>query len=399
MKKILLLAAAASMAASAMAADVFPKASEMDGVDLTPAGYAFTTYDKEFVGYTATDVLPWNMNVNWYRDNYVAKDQTIGDGLIVVTGGQVYNKAENIAVLSEATKIIDMGGTVGKVYCLNFSGSNFPAKYKELTGADLQIGEAIAGAQPLLFWHFDHTKLEKYLGQKKNDADWMPLRVRMEVNIYANKQSSKGNYWKAYVNDDQNNVRPADKEDNAAGDILVDPAEFAYRWCEKDPTSPTDAAIWDEGPNKGAGEWNPNRWLVYEWDINVAAPETEEELFKGNIRIKNEIPGGANHDSFTVLIRGIYLYAPANESREYIYAKRPRTWNTYEVGPATGAGVKDVEAADFQFSVNGGTATFSAPAQVYNLSGALVAEGTAANLSKGLYIAKSGSKTVKLVVK
>lgn len=398
MKKVLLFAAAVSLAASAMA-EVFPAAAPVNGEDITPAGYKFNTYGKDFIGYSiAEGLLNWNMSVNWYKDHYVVPDKSIEDGLILVTGPVYNNNAENTAKLEAATKIIDLGGTCGKVLCINFAGSTFPQQYKSVTGNDLEIGE-VPGSFPLLFWHFDHKLVQKYVGQKKDDADYMPLRLRIEMSLYANSQSSQGEYWKAYVNDDQNNVRPAGKDDNTAPDILVNPAEFAYRWCEKsdDPQDAEDDAIWDEGPNAGAGEWNPTRWLVYEWDLNVADIENEGDPFQTNIRIKNEIPGG-NLGNFAILIRNIELYVPEDVNREYVYAKRLRTWNTYTVGEDSGIKAVDAES-DCTFNVSGNTVNFSAPAQVYTLAGTLAAEGTNVTLSKGLYVAKCGTKAVKVLVK
>ncbi|MBD5234062.1 MAG: hypothetical protein HDS65_07795 [Bacteroidales bacterium] len=400
MKKALLLAAAASMAFSATA-EVFPKASEMDGEDISPAGYLFNSYDKEFIGYTYTeDILPWNMNANWYCKNYVQQGKTIGEGVILVTGGQVYNKEENIKVLEKASKIVDLGGTVGKVLCINFAGSEFPAKYEEITGKSLEIGEALPNGWPVLFWQFDHTLLMDYLHSTLDGEDYMPLRVRVELSIFANNQSSTGNYWKAYVMDDQGEVRPGKKKDNEAPDILVNPEEFAYRWCEVDESDPDDDSIYDAGANAGAGEWNPNRWLVYEWDINVGGSGEDGSDFTTNIRLKNEIPGGSL-GGFSVLIRSLNLYIPENLHRDYIYKARPRTWNFYTAGDTGSNGVEGVTVAEdaLSYTVNGSTVSFNTPAKVYTIAGAYAGEGTEVNLSKGIYVAHAAGKAVKFVVK
>ena len=396
MKKILLLAAAAMVAASA-SAEVFPKAAEVDGEDLTPAGYKFNTYDKEFIGFTNVvgGAKPWNMDANWYRDHFVAEDKTIGDGFINVIGGQYNGNEANNAKLNSATKIIDMGGTCGKVLALNFAGSKFPEAYKGITGNELEIGEATA--YPVIMWHFDHTKLLNYLGTQKDGAAYMPLRIRVELNLFCNEPQAVGEYWKAYMNDDQNNVRPADMADNDAADILVNPAEFAWRWCEKDEESPDDDSVWN-GNDTETPEWNPTRWLVYEWDINVSGFETEDEVFKSNLKLKNEVPGG-NLGSWSVLIRNIQLYVPENENRDYIYKARPRTWNYYTVGAPASVESVTVDADALTYTANGGEVTFSAPAKVYNMAGAMVAEGTTVSLAHGVYVAQAGAQTVKIAVK
>lgn len=390
MKKILLLAAAPTMAATAMA-EVFPAASEIDGTDLTPAGFKFNTYENEFIGLVPGAGADWNPSAYWIRDNYIAQGKEIGDGVIFTIGPTYTGNAENTAKLQEGMKIIDLGGTTGKVLAINFAGSTFPDAYKKATGADLEIGEAPV-AYPILFWVFDPKVVGHYAG-----SDTPNMRIRFEMSLYHNNQSTTGEWWKCYSTDDANNVR----DDNTAPDILVDPAEFAYRWCEKDPSDPNDDSLWNEGENAGNGEWNPTRWLVYEFDFNLPAlpdPEEADQNWGYSLRLKNEIPGG-NKGEFTVLLRNVQAYAPNDANRELFVNKRSRTWNTYTVGTPAGLNSVVANGAKFTYSVNGGVATFSAPAQVYTLTGALVAEGTSVNLSKGVYVAKSGATAVKVLVK
>lgn len=394
MKKILLLAAAATMAASAMA-EVFPAASEIDGTDLTPAGFKFNTYDKEFIGLVPGAGADWNPGAYWVRDNYIAEGKEVGDGVIFTIGPTYTSNEENTAKLQSGMKIVDLGGTTGKVLAINFAGSKFPEAYKKATGADLEIGECPV-AYPILFWVFDPEVIGHYAGSETPN-----MRVRFEMSLFANTQSATGEWWKCYATDDANNVRPQGSDDNTAPDILVSPAEFAYRWCDKDETSPEDDSVWDDGENGGNGEWNPNRWLVYEWDMNLPAlpdPEDADQNWGYSLRLKNEIPGG-NKGEFTVLLRNVQVYAPNDEDRELFVQKRSRTWNNYTVGTPAGLNSVVADADNFTYSVNGGVATFSAPAKVYTLTGALVAEGTSVSLSQGVYVAKAGAKAVKLLVK
>lgn len=394
MKKILLLAAAATMTATALA-EVFPAASEIAGTDLTPAGFKFNTYDKEFVGVVPGTGGDWNPSAYWVRDNYIKEGKEVGDGVVFAIGPTYTGNEENVAKLQQGMKIVDLGGTAGKVLAINFAGSQFPDAYKKATGADLEIGECPI-AYPILFWVFDPEVVGRHAGAA--DAN---LRVRFEMNLFHNTQSTTGEWWKCYATDDANNVRPQGSEDNAAPDILVNPAEFAYRWCEKDDSDPNDDSVWDEGDNGGKGEWNPTRWLVYEWDINLPAlpdPEEADQNWGYSLRLKNEIPGG-NKGEFTILLRNVQVYAPDDTDRDRVIQSRLRTWNNYTVGTPAGVESVVVNGETLTYSVNGGVATFSLPAKVYNLAGVLVAEGTSVNLSKGVYVAKAGAKAVKVLVK
>lgn len=397
MKKALLLATAAFAAVSAMA-EVFPAAAPMGaGVDLTPAGYKFNTYGKDFIGYVCSQQMNWNMSVMYVRDNFIVPGVSMGDGHIVAGGPLMNGNQAQVDNLAASSKIVDFGGTTGKVLAINFGASNFAAKYKELTGADLEIGSVPAN-YTLLFWHFDPETVLPYAGDDKN----MPVRVRIEWNIFHTNQASDGDFVKVYANDDSNNVRPMGMDDNTAPDINVKPAEFAYRWCDKDETTPDDDSTWDEGDNGALGEWNPNRWMVYEWDIDFAAGG-EENPWECAPRLKMEIPGANNigDGGATLLIRSINLYAPDDTERERIYKKRPRTWNTYTVGAPEQGGVEEIaiKGTELTYTVAGSTVTFSTPAKVYTLAGALVAEGTTATLAQGIYVAQAGGKAVKFIVK
>ncbi|MDE6469307.1 MAG: hypothetical protein K2L28_10490, partial [Muribaculaceae bacterium] len=74
MKKTLLFATAAFAAVSAMA-EVFPAAAPIGAsTDLTPAGYKFNSYDKEFIGFTCSQQMDWNMSVLYVRDKFIVPD-------------------------------------------------------------------------------------------------------------------------------------------------------------------------------------------------------------------------------------------------------------------------------------------------------------------------------------
>lgn len=378
-------------------AEVFPAAAPVGaGTDLTPAGYKFNSYDKEFIGFVCSSQMNWNMNVLYVRDNFIVPGTSMGDGH-VIAGGPLFNgNQEQVDNLNTAAKIVDFGGTTGKVLAINYGQSGFAEKYKELTGADLEIG-SVPGNYSLFFWHLDPQTVLPFAGDDKN----MPVRVRIEWNVFHTTQSSSNPFVKVYANDDSNNVRPMGMDDNMAPDIEVKPAEFAYRWCEKDETTPDDDAVWDDGDNGANGEWNPNRWMVYEWDIDFAAAG-EENPWEYAPRLKMEVPGAnMGEGGATLLIRSINVYAPDDTERTRIYKQRPRTWNFYTTGAPAEGGVEEIaiKGTELTYSVAGSTVTFSAPAKVYTLAGALVAEGTTATLAQGIYVAQAGGKAVKFIVK
>ncbi len=275
---------------------------DFKGVNLTPAAYQFNTYDKPFIGFTCTDldIYNWNLAVYHIKD-FLYEGGEIGDGYIPVSAPTFCGtkNQENVDLLNQASGIIDLGGEIGKVLAINYQGSGFAEEYHSLTGNELPLGEAPA-AYTLPFFVFDPVTLEAYAGLDKN----MPLRVRIECNVFS-QEWVEGDAFRAYVMDDQNNVRPGGGDDNEAPDIMVNPAEF-----------------------KDGSSWNPNKWLVYEWDIDLA--DIEEFIPFGWVpKLKMEIQ---NPEGCAILFRNIQLYAPEDTDRERIYKRRLRTWNTYTVG-------------------------------------------------------------------
>lgn len=401
MRKVLLTLAACT-AMSAFAWDnpnlstLFPVAGDVNGTDATPAGLKFNTYNGEFIGFHPTD----HGSKNWNCATGIVKDSKnegvdFSNGYAFI-GGPAFNANESATEeFNKSCKIIDLGGTCGKVLAITFKGSDFNSVAKEITGVDYQLVDYSATVYPLFFWVPNPDVMQTYA----KGGDTKTLRMRIEANIYS-KTPGAAEIFKAYINDDENNVQP--NNDNNAPDILIAENEFAKRWCDLDEAEfdedyATEPSVWDE---EGA-VWYPNRWLVYELDFGIPAQGEDETEWKYAPKIKMEVPGANENTDFAILIRNIQFYEPEGGCNIET-ATRQRTYNNYTVGEPSSDGVRNVaveNVSNLEVSVNGGIASFSENAVVYNFAGARVAAGRNVALAKGVYVASANGKAVKFVVR
>jgi hypothetical protein len=400
MKKFLLSIAACS-AMSAFAWDnpylstLFPVAGDIDGADATPAGLKFNTYNGDFIGFHPTD----HGSANWNCANHIVNESKkegvdFTNGYAFIGGPNFNANAANTEEFNKSCKIIDLGGTCGKVLAITFKGSEFNSVAKEITGVDYGLVDYSTVAFPLFYWVPNPDVMKSYA----KGGDTKTLRVRIEANIYS-KEPGASEIFKAYVNDDENNVQP--NGDNAASDILMTEAEFAKRWCDTDEAQKDDdmaqePSVWDDG----TPVWYPNRWLVYEFDFGMAQGSDDGD-WNYAPKIKMEVPGGGSYTDFAILIRNIQFYEPTGGC-DIVTATRKRTYNNYTLGAPSTGGVSDVaveNGAALEVSVNGGIASFSENAVVYNFAGARVGAGRNVALAKGVYVANANGKAVKFVVR
>jgi hypothetical protein len=310
-------------------------------------------------------------------------------------GGPAFNdNADAVATFNKSCKIIDLGGTCGKVLAVTFKGSEFNSVAQEITGNDYGLVDYSDNVFPIFYWVPNPEVMKAYA----KGGDNKTLRVRIEANIYSKSPSTSAEIFKAYVNDDENNVQPV--TDNEAPDILITEAEFAKRWCDTDEAEfdedvASEPSVWDDGDVV----WYPNRWLVYEFDFGVAAQEGDEWNYAP--KIKMEVPGGNSYNDFAILFRNIQFYEPASGC-DIATKTRSRKYNNYTLGAVDNNGVHNVALdnnSKLEVSVNGNIASFSENATVYNFAGARVAAGRNVSLANGVYVANANGKAVKFVVR
>lgn len=409
MKKSLLLCAAVLTALMATAQNdpkVHPQATAAPGEDITPPAFRFHSYDGAFRGFynhvkpTGSSDANWNLPNHFVLDNVVNGTLTYGDGLIVSMMGGPGN-AEQGQNLQNATSVVDFGGTLGKCLVINFtSGDNdLNAKLNSLVdGANYNIAAGTVSMMPVLYWVPDP---EKVINNVKG-ADHRNFRCRLTVNIYdQNGSAGDDSVQNFYANDDETNPRDGG---NGAASVALKPVEFCYTWSEKDDTTPDDGAMYDgDNGEYTNGLWNPNRFLVYEFDFSVAAGEASKTAFNYFPRLKMEMKPAAGK---AVIIRSMEIYV--HDETDLVPAlERRRTWQNYTYSAVSGttpdpSGIDTVGVDAAGISVNGNAVTFADASEVYNIAGQRVANaaaGQTVTLDGGFYVVRTAAgKGAKFVL-
>ncbi len=396
MKKFLLSASVAAMATSAWAVDlVHPAAEDPIGEDITPASFNYNTYEKGFQGFITGTGADWNLPNHWMLDNVLNGSIEYGDGLAVATASGAASDGIT-KTLNESVSVVDFGGTLGKVLVMDFSGEKFQPAFKEATGYEIETIQKGGHDYYTLYWLFDAQRIAPIA-----DASLKNLRARITCNVY--RSVVPGNMsFKVFANDDENNPR---NDSHTAEGIGISPSEFVYTWSEKDPETPDDAAIWEEGPGGVDGTWNPYRWLVYEFDFSASSNDGKDyKEYAFCPKLKLEFPGEWTEGTgSTLLIRSIELFHHDGTATDAAPSTRKRTWKTFTIDP-TSAGIAAIgaELPEVTYTTNGNEVTFSADAVIYTISGAQVANAVAGQpvvLKPGFYVANAAGKGVKFSVK
>lgn len=390
MRKFLLLSAAACLAASASA-----------GVtDVTPKGYDFdTTEAVPFLNGLAE--AEWGNGV-WNPTPYFISNhpELYKDGLAMILG----EAANNYDVFINGTKIVDLGGEVGKVLCFGGAESNAQEALKA-RGIEIELPSYESNPGYIIpFWHADPT-----IDNSKVEGDVTnPCRIQIVLNIFENIPSGTATHFQPYIQMG-GNWQPND-DNECACQIYSD--EFCYNWGEAEAennqidwanVSDDDKALYSTqegeyfeglGDEKYGYVWNPNRWMVLEWDVPFG------EGTDCPIKIKMEMPP---LDGTTVFFKSIKFLMKDADEENITPQTRRRTWKYMTVDPSTN-GINDVlaEAAAINVTVDGNNVTLTEAADVYTVTGtkvAAVAAGQTVSLANGFYVAASNGKSVKFVVK
>lgn len=368
-----------------MAGNVMADESEMR--DITPSAYNFATATEipNIISAETYGTGEWNLSAGiWQKikDNY-------NNGLIVLNGSGRGSYEQQKA----AMQIVDLGGTCGKVFAYNKCDGDVNTDLAAL-GITADIPQA-AWAYDHLCWYSDPEKTEENT----------PVRVSMEINIHSSSKritsdAAKG-VFKAYINTDQIGVTPTQDDATVAENKVVTLGEFTKRWDETfKEGSVAESELEETAENdEGLAEWNPERWLTYEFDCYL--PEGDDAVASyGPLFIKMELKG--DMCGSTLFMRNLKFYHITDADKNFDNP-RTRVWKYYTVGGST-EGINTVNASDkeLQVSVNGNEITTNEGASIFTASGAKVANVAAAqtvSLGKGLYIVNANGKSAKVVVK
>lgn len=351
MKQILLSLAMLMTAGSAFAQDV----------DVTPSKYKYA--NKE-VGQELIDGFVTGANISAPCDALI--NEKYNNGMFIVAGGQFGNTAQPYAKdLQAGTSIVDLGGEVGKVLCINGANSKFNEKY------NVKFPQCTGTLNWFNFnWFMDPKNTPTISGKEVSDAT-RNIRVRVVLNVYSNKPGEADNIINsAYMVSNQGNMMPANSKE--AEGVAVTTGEFIERYV--DDGSP----VLDDNENY---IYDPTKWMVYEWDTYCPTPVDEQTGVP--LRLKMEMHQG-NLAGCTVFIKEVSFTKLADSSERIAGNKRNKTFQTLKQAVATG--ISSINA-----SASNGVK------EIYTLNGTRVNAGT--QLGQGLYIVKEGGKTTKMVIK
>lgn len=342
MKKQLL-----GVAAFLFAGSVFAQ----ENVDLTPAYYKFA--DQPIGQYK---IMNFFHKANPDMSPAQIVEENYNEGAFIVAGGQFAGNP-NVTYaqdLQAGTSIVDLGGEVGKVMCVNGVNST----YNTITGMNY------AQCTGSLNWFNFNWFMDPANTPVDGTAETPNIRVRLVLNIYANTLDEAANVINsAYMMSAQNNPLPAGT--NTAEGVAITSGAFAETYEDGEPAE-------DENGNY---IYDPTKWLVYEWDTYCA----EEGI---PMRLKMEMNQG-NLASATVFIKEI-SFTKLAENPEPILGTRKKTFVKYSVDP------QKVDASIEAVKGQGGNAEY------FNLSGIKV---DAANLTEGVYVVKNNGGVSKVVIK
>ena len=347
MKKLLLLAATVFVAMSA-------NAQEME--DITPMAYDFGS--KE-VGILPIQEFLTGANQPTY---FMQNSDKYNDGLFFVCGGQFANPAQSYAAdLQAGVSIVDLGGTVGKVFCVNGMNSKINEALKEKFNVEVTLPQCTG---PLNWFNFDWAT-DPQNTPTVNNKDVYNIRCRIVLNIYANNMSESNDLINhVYCMDDANNQRPAASQSTKGNNVSTGSTVAFDEYG--DPLEVDGSLVWD-----------PNKWLVMEWDANCAAADESAQF--APLRIKMEMNNG-NLQEATMFIKEI-SFSKIENNEEPIVSEVKKSYETYEAAPSNYDAIKDIATGTIESS------------KMYNLNGMQV---NPEDTQKGIFIQQKNGKMVKI---
>ena len=233
--------------------------------DITPAKYKYSTRS---VGQEVVDGFCKGANIslpdekNNYNDQMTPLLKKYNNGLFAINGGQMPDGTTNTNSnnLQAGISIVDMGGEVGKVLCINGANSNFNKTFN----VDYAKCSANIPGYLWLNWFSDPNKTPSCTDKNRN------IRIKFVINIYANE---------------------ADASINVISGVLAKTKANGFAVTNSGRSFSTKAFYTN-------GTYDINKWITYEFD--AFCPSIE-----GNpIRLMMNLPNNAINNA-TIFIKEI----------------------------------------------------------------------------------------------
>lgn len=236
--------------------------------DITPAKYKYSTRP---VGQEVVDGFFKGANISANLIETFVKNHQNADGIFAINGGQMLDGTNaNSNNLQAGISIVDMGGEVGKVLCINGANSNFNKTFN----VDYAKCSANVPGFLGLNWFFNKTK-------QFGSIDKRNIHIKVVMNIYANEANVSTNVINQVVTKTQKNVmvvetKQVDEKNSVATNIV--------------PIAPTSFLT--------EGKYDINKWMTYEFDTYCPNDANNP------IRLTMNLPAGVINNA-TIFIKEI----------------------------------------------------------------------------------------------
>ena len=329
MKKLLLLSAALLTATCAFA--------QAEGTDVTPKNYKFNTAtalpfctegflvetDHPSQGGNCPSTGGKQAGV-WENLEALGWASQYNEGLIIdASAGQ---KQANFDNMMEGIQLVDLGGEVGQVFAFIGGNPNVLDYMKTYYLTDGQLDNAKAAKTGIAGWNFNVFSDPK---NTPTAADGF-IRIRMVLNAFHCDYDNAGNVFNnIYMADNQGNNKITITEDNKVDDATAtnQPISAMAFTAIDENGAPV------ENEYDGGYTWDPSLWMVYEWDINVPAPDSNG-LLGAPFRVKAIVPGSNALNDVALFIKEISFTAYPGTPE--ILGTRQKTFVNYTPGKVQG---------------------------------------------------------------
>lgn len=255
--------------------------------DITPAKYKYSTRSvgqEDVDGFCKGGNISLPNKDNNYNDQMTPLLAKYKNGLFAINGGQMPDGTTNINSdnLQAGISIVDMGGEVGKVLCINGANSNFNKTFN----VDYAKCNAEIPGYLWLNWFSDPNNTPSCTDKSRN------IRIKVVMNIYANE---------------------ADASKSVISQVLA-------------KTIANGMAVTNSGrsfyPNAfyTNGTYDITKWITYEFDAFCPSDKVKP------IRLMMNLPYGAI-DNATIFIKEITFTQTSTKTDQDYYISSLSTIN------------------------------------------------------------------------
>lgn len=328
MKKLLITLGVAVLAVGAWALtkeEVFPPASDPGDVftNISSSNFQFQNTlltNETLIGELFPDDAPkataqGNLGTNWFSNSNIDYANS-HNGFFVVTGPSTYNATEstyktNISKFQKGLSLFDFGDEIGKVLVLNGINSNFKNYLKDNFNDkfDLSNLDEIKSLEDEYNAITHLCVIPKQIEIIKNGI----LRVRVELNVF---NPSNERVIASILRINANNVQTP----SATNALLTEVNSKSFRQYTNDSSNEDLGSVI-------ANTWNPYRWMVYEYDIDLSK-EVENNRYS---YLRIQLPANVINTS-AILIRNIEMFHAEVDAEKFpdlidIHTQEQRTVN------------------------------------------------------------------------